>query len=239
MKKFFIAFLIMALSPLAGVAADDFLSDPSLLQNDPRFGDDRVFLPDGIEGRMQKYDSVMVDEPEIFIAADSPYGGFKASDMAALADMMRKAYIEGFTAESANLKVVEEAGPSTLYLRLALKNVYVKKKKRGLFAYTPVGAVVKGVHDVASDAIDKSTLVELTIEGELHDSVTTQTEAAFHMDRGHRKDSSHKEEAAQWTITGDIAEALGRRLACQLDNLRLDEGQGRNCIGEIAMPGAE
>jgi len=223
-------------SPLACTAAEDFLSDPSLLHSDPRFGDDRVYLADGIEERMRRYHSVMVDEPEIFIAPDSPYGGFKPSDMAALANMVRRAYIDGLTKESANLKVVGEESSSTLYLRMAMKNVYIKKKKRGLFAYTPVGAVVKGVHDVASDAIDKSTLIELTVEGELHDSMTKETQAAFHLDRGHRKDKSHEEEAAQWEITGAIAEALGRRLGCQLDNLTVAEGQKRDCIAEIAMP---
>jgi len=95
-------------SPLACTAAEDFLSDPSLLRSDPRFGDDRVYLADGIEERMRRYHSVMVDEPEIFIAPDSPYGGFKPSDMAALANMVRRAYIDGLTKESANLKVVGE-----------------------------------------------------------------------------------------------------------------------------------
>ena len=141
------ALLIMAsalAAPLTASAQDTFLSDPSLLQSDPRFGADLVYLPGNVEERMRNYDSVMVDEPEVFIAPDSPYGGFKASDMAALTSMVRAAYIQGFTDESTNLQVVDEASPSTLYLRLALKNVYVKKNKRGLFTYTPVGAVMKG-----------------------------------------------------------------------------------------------
>jgi len=225
--------------PLTASAQDTFLSDPSLLESDPRFGVDLVYLPSDVEERMRNYDSVMVDEPEVFIAPDSPYGGFKASDMAALTSMVRVAYIEGFTNESTNLQVVDEASPSTLYLRLALKNVYVKKKKKGLFAYTPVGAVVKGVHDVASDAIDKTTLVELTVEGEMHDSLTKATQAAFHIERGQRKDSSHKEAAAHWEITGAIAEALGHRLACQLDNVRSSEAQKRDCFAEIPMPAVD
>lgn len=237
MKRFLTILLLISSSGwLINAAAEDFLTDPSLLQNDPRFGDDLVYVPADIEGRMQRYDSVMVDEPEIFVAPDSPYTGFKASDMAVLADTMRRAYIEGLAAESASLKVVDEPSASTLYLRLALKNIYIKKKQRGLFAYTPVGAVMKGAHDIASDAIDKSTLVELTVEGELHDSMTKETQAAFHMKRGQHKDQSHQEQVAEWEITGAIAEALGRRLGCQLDSLRLAEGLKPGCITEIPMP---
>ena len=38
-------------------------------------------------------------EPEIFVAPDSPYGGFKASAMAARSDMLRKSFMDGLSSE--------------------------------------------------------------------------------------------------------------------------------------------
>ena len=239
MKKFSILCItLLFIAPMVSVAADDFLTNPSLLRSDEHFGADKVYFPDDILEQLKKYDSIMVDEPEIFIAADSPYSGFKGSDMAALSDMLRKSFIQGVTTEPVsigNFKAADEPGPSVLYLRMALKNVYIKKKKRGLLTYTPVGAVAKGIHDVASEAIDKSTLVEMTLEAEMHDSTTSNTLFMIDMERGQRKAHHQKEDAAEWEMTGVLAEELGRRLACRLDNARLPDEQKRDCLKAIPL----
>jgi hypothetical protein len=228
-----IVYLGSAVSTWAG---DDFLTNPSALERDPRFGNDRIYLVEDIEERIKGFDSIMVDEPVIFLAPDSPYGGFKASDMSALAAMLRQSFIEGLTSEPVTIghfSVVEEPGPSVLYLRMAMKNVYIKKKKRGLLGYTPVGAVAKGVSDATKEAIDKSTLVEMTIEAELHVSTTSETLAAMALDRGQRKARGQKEIAAEWTMSGEIVHTLGRRFACRLDNAIVPAEEARDCIGEI------
>jgi hypothetical protein len=180
----------------------------------------------------------MIDEPEIFLAEDSPYKGFKASDLAAVAELFRQGFIEGMKKQPVsfgNFKVVEEPGPSVLYLRTALVDVYVQKHKRGLLAYTPVGAVVKGVHDIASDAIDKSTLVELKIEVEMQETGSGDIVMAGILDRGHRKAHHVKEEAAGWDAPANVAEKLGRRLACRLDNARLPADKRSDCVKAIPI----
>lgn len=227
---------VFMVAPLAGWAQDDFLTDPSALGTDPRFGDDKVYLVDNIEERLKGFDSIMIDEPEIFVSPDSPYGGFKGSDIAALSSMLRQSFIDGFTSESVRygkFTVVDEPGPSVLYLRSAMKNVYIKKKKRGLFSYTPVGAIAKGVSDSGKEAIDKSTLVEMTMEAEVHASQTHEILAAIALDRGQRKAHGKKEDAAEWEQSREIEHALGRRFACRLDNARAPEGEVRDCITEI------
>ena len=41
--------------------------------------------------------------------------------------------------------MVNKAGPGVLYLRAALTNVKVAKKKRGVLGYTPIGFVATSV----------------------------------------------------------------------------------------------
>ena len=87
--------------------------------------------------------------------------------------MLRKSFIKGLSSQPVsigNFKVVEEAGPSVLYVRMALKDLYIKKEKRGLLSYTPVGMVAHGVADMASDAVDKTTLVEMKVEVEMQET---------------------------------------------------------------------
>ena len=230
------------LASTAAMAQDtSFLSHPELLSRDSRFADDPVYLADDFLARAKGYSRVMVDEPVIFIAPDSPYSGFKASDIAALSAMLRESFQQGLASEPVSFgsfEVTEQAGEGTLYLRMALKNVYIRKNKRGLFSYTPVGAVAHGVKSAASEAIDKSTLVEMTVEAEVLDSVSNEVLFAIAMERGQREDKKAKieEQAVDWEATGTIAETMGRRMACRIDNARRPEDQRRDCIAEIPVP---
>lgn len=227
--------LTLLMGASVNVFADDFLTAQEKLQADPRFGGDMVYFPDGIEERLGGYDSLMVDEPVIFIADKSTYKGFKASDLAAISDMLRKSFIKGLSTQQVSIgsyKVVEQPGPSVLYVRLALKDVYVEKEKRGLLSYTPVGLVAHGVVDMASEVVDKTNLVELKVEVEMQDTQSGEVLFASILDRGHRKNKQahQKEEQAGWDTPGALAEVLGRRLACRLDNARLPVDKQPDCL---------
>ena len=201
-----------------------------------------VYFPDDVLERLPNYDSLMVDEPILFLAEDSRYKGFKASDLTAISDMLRKSFISGLKDQPVsigNFKVVEKPGPGVLYVRLALKDLYVKKEKRGLFSYTPVGMVAHGLSDIASDAIDKTTLVEMKVEVEMQETEYGDVLFAAVLDRGHRRDKKahQKEEDVGWNTSGAIAEALGKRLACRLDNARLPEAKQADCLKRIPIEG--
>ena len=228
------------LTASSAFAADDFLTAPEQLKPDPRFGNDPAYFPDDILERLPNYDSLMVDEPIIFIADDSRYKGFKASDLAAISEMLRKSFISGLSDQPVsigNFKVVDEPGPGVLYVRLALKDVYVKKEERGLFSYTPVGMVAHGVTEIASDAIDKTSLIEMKVEVEMQDTESGEVLMAAIIDRGQRRDKmAHKQkEEAGWDAPGSVAEKLGRRLACRLDNARLPEAKRVECVATIPI----
>lgn len=229
--------LSLASAP-ALLSAEEFLTDPSSLRSYERFAGDKIYFVEDILQRLPAYKNVLVDEPVIFIAADSPYTGFKPSDLAALADMIRTSFIDGLTTQPVSFghyQAVDQPGAGTLYVRLALKNLHIRKNKRGVLAYTPVGAVAHGVKNMAKETLDKTTLVEMTVEGELQDSQSGEVLFAISMTRGQRADKAAKikEESANWEATGQIAGAFGRRLACRLDNTGLPEDQRKDCIAAI------
>ena len=62
--------------------------------------------------------------------------------------------------------VVDKAGPQTLLVRLAITGVKLKKKKRGLMGYIPIGAVAGAV----TGAYRKVTLEDVSIEAEVLDA---------------------------------------------------------------------
>ena len=231
--------ILLVLAPVAGLA-ESFLSHPEQLQPDERFAGNLMYFSEDALERLPGYDSVMVDEPVIFLAPDSPYDGFKASDMTDLSNLMRDSLTAGLANEPTsfgNYRVVDEPGTGVLYLRIALTNVYIRKNKRGLLSYTPTGFIAHGARSLSKEVFEKTTLVEMSLEAELLDSQGGEVLFAGILDLGHRKDKkAHvKEEAADWEVTGAIAETMGRRLACRLDNARRPQDQRRNCIEELPL----
>ena len=83
--------IMLLLGIASGLRAESFLSHPEQLQPDPRFGDGKVYFASNLVDLLPRFDSVMVDEPVLFLADDSPYKGLKASDMAAVSQLMRRA----------------------------------------------------------------------------------------------------------------------------------------------------
>ena len=64
----------------------------------------------------------------------------KPDDLKALSEALRDT-LSGSLAEG-GYSVTQKPGPGVVYLRVALTDVMVEKKKRGLLAYTPAGAVI-------------------------------------------------------------------------------------------------
>ena len=102
------------------------------------------YVAPGAEDRMAGYFAVMIDQPEIFIANDSPYRGVKPKQLNTLADALRAGIASGL---SEDLFVVDRPGENVLYLSVAATNLKLTKKKKSILGYTPVGlvtGVVKG-----------------------------------------------------------------------------------------------
>ncbi len=214
--------LTVGLCAMASAAAqnNDFLSDYSTLQDhdeDTRFTA-RVYQVPNAEQRLGDYTSIMVDQPEIFIAADSKYKGAKGDQLKALADVARLSTIAQL--EAGGLNVVDTPSTDTLYMRWAITDLYLQKKKRGILSYTPVGMVVHTTKSAATrDLWKKIDIAELRIEIELTDVVTGEViVAGISHQQGFRKQKGEKADLVTWQELEALFDTTGARLSCGLTN---------------------
>ncbi|MEE4300065.1 MAG: DUF3313 domain-containing protein [Pseudomonadales bacterium] len=235
--------LTSAHSALAAAEPSGFLDDYDQLRADPGFAADRVYLVPDAADRFARYDAVMVDQPEVFIASDSRYRGMKPDDLKLLADSFRSAVTDEL---SETYRIAEEPGPGVLYLRFATTDLQLRKT-RNLLDFTPVGVVtnvVPGVRDVKSalrsavikDFSRRVSLIELTIEAELLDSVSGERIAALVAQLGQRRDreAGLEQRATSWEEAEQVVRTYGSRLVCRLDNARKEPEQRGDCslLGE-------
>lgn len=129
---------------------------------------DLAYIAPGAVKRLSAYNAVMVDQPEILFSPDSKIKGMKPDDLKALSEALRDT-LSGSLAEG-GYAVAQKPGPGVIYLRVALTDVMVEKKKRGLLAYTPAGAVIKAGSDLVKETFNKVDFVETTFQAELVDS---------------------------------------------------------------------
>jgi hypothetical protein len=157
---------ILLLSLLASAAsASDFIEDMPQLQPDADRAGAMVWTKPG--ANRAAYTRVMLEPVTIFISPDSKYKGLSAEELATLSQTFLDTMTKTLEPE---VPVVNQAGPGVLYLRVALTNVNVAKKKRGLLGYTPIGFVATTVKDaVAGPSI---SLQDAVFEVEALDSTT-------------------------------------------------------------------
>ena len=230
------------LSLLSGLALAEsgFLSDYSQLKpvKNSTGDDELVYVAPGAYERAVGYSAVMVDQPEILFSADSEYRGMKPEDVLELASIMRSVAKERLE-ERGRYKVVEQPGPDVLFVRMGLTELYLKKKKRGVLAYTPVGAVAKLGTDALKETLSKVDIIEMTFEAELLDSVSKDVLGAIVIPSGARKADDQKEERMDMKeFQGEIQE-YASRLSCQLDNAKLPQAERINCTDPMARQARE
>ena len=222
-------------------AESGFLTDYSKLKPAPgATGTDRVYVAPGAEKRAAQYTAVMVDEPEILFSADSEYRGMKPEDIKELSTIMRdtlKSRIEA----GGHYAVVDKPGPNVLYVRSALTELYLKKKARGVLAYTPVGAVVKAGSDALRETLSKIDIIEMTLEAELADSQSGEVLSQMVVAQGARKDKAQgqKEQRMDMDEFRARIHEYGERLRCRLDNGRLPQEQWIDCTNPQARQARE
>jgi len=229
MKKFLILAVGLCTAATAFGQNNDFLTDYSLLKpNEGGFITQRYFDDDLLQ-RMADYNAVFVDQPEIFVAADSKYKGAKGDQLKALADVARLATMDRL--EANGYMVATEPGANTLYLRWAITDLYLQKKKRGILSFTPIGMVVHATTQAAvRDLWKKIDIAELSIEAEFSDFVTGEIlGAAVSGQLGMRKASGQKADLVSWQELDALFQTLGERVSCVLDAARTPESEWRAC----------
>ena len=137
-SRSFLAGAVLALGLQQAVAADSgFIDNMPQLTPDPDRAGAMVWQKPDLN--RAAYTRVMFEPITIFISPDSEYKGLKADELKAMSDGFQEAITKTLEPD---IPVVNQAGPGVLYLRVALTNVKVAKKKRGLLGYTPIGFVV-------------------------------------------------------------------------------------------------
>jgi hypothetical protein len=203
-----------------------FLSDYSKLKQSSDKYMDYTYIAEGAPDRMANYTAVMIDQPEIFVAANSKYKGMKPDDMKQLADAFRGALAGSL---STTYMIVDQAGPNVLYVHFAISNVQLKKKKKGLLSYTPIGFVAGAAKSaMTSDFTKKIDLKGLTVEMEVLDSNSHDQLAALLETRSGKKD-----EPASWAELEALIAVYSHRVSCRLDNARRAVEDRVDCVSDM------
>jgi len=216
---------------------NDFLTDYSALEEREkgRFIH-KAYLVPRVWERLADYHSVMIDQPEIFIAADSKYKGAKGDQLKALADVARLSTMARL--EANGYAVVDNPRPDTIYMRWAITDLYLQKKKRGILSYTPVGMVVHATKSAATrDLWKKIDIVELSLEIEYSDVVTGEIIAAgIAHQLGFRKQKGEKADVVSWQELEALFDTVGERMVCGLSNSEVREEEWQDCAAVWIEP---
>lgn len=216
------------MSSLAEEQFSGFLDDYEQLQPAEDVWLDYIYTGPDFRQKVSDTTAFMVEQPEIFIAADSKYKGMKPDDMKLMADSLRAIFAEALLEE---YQIAASPGPNTLVMRMAFTNVHLKKKGRSLLGYTPVGFVVGGAKTaLVDDFFDKILLTEAVWEAEIYDSQTGERYGALIIGLGNKDD---KKEFTNWEELSHALEVGASRVMCRLDNAKAAEGEMRDCLAEI------
>jgi hypothetical protein len=228
--KVFLALAIGAFSmpALAQVPFSGFLDDYEQLQPSDDVWLNYIYTGPDWQKRLSNTTAFMLEQPEIFIAADSKYGGMKPDDMKMMADSLRAIFAEALVEK---FQIAASPGPNTLVMRMAFTNVHLKKKGRSLLGYTPVGFVASSAKKaLMNDFVDNILLTEVVWEAEILDSQTGERHGALIISLGNK---NKKKEFTSWDQLMQVLEVGAERILCRIDNVRSAEGEIRDCLAEI------
>ena len=187
------------------------------------FGGKTSPIPD-LTDKMATLTKIMVDQPEIFISPDSAYKGMKPDDGIAISEALRAAVMGNIKEEY----LVEEMGPDVIYLRMAITDVHLKKKKRRLVSYTPVGLVANVAKNVVvSDMVKKVDLERVTIEAQSINSATGENLGRLIIKLSLAADNDSDE--ATWGNLMEQFDAIGKQIACRIRNAKVVAGGREDC----------
>lgn len=116
--------------------------------------------------KVSDYTKFSIQPVTLFISPQSKYKGVNADDLKAVADRLRGALVNALEPD---YPVVDKPGAGVMVVRIAITDLRLKKKKRGLLGYTPIGFVAGAVTSSAGDNIN---LLDAGMEWELLDGAS-------------------------------------------------------------------
>ena len=219
--------VVLAMTPL-GVAAEEliysgFMSDYSQLTKVTDGTADYRYLAPDANDRLARYNAIMIDQPEIFIAVDSPYRGAKPRQLDTLAESLRAGISE---AVRGDIYVVDRPAENVLYLSTAITNLKLNKRKKSALQYLPVALVVGGVAGAASsDIAKKADFGGLVFELEAFDSMTGERIVAI-------IDSIEPvgKGPETWEDVDVLMRRYGKLISCRFRNAHLPQEERVDCF---------
>ncbi len=160
---------------------------------------------------LSAYTKVMIDPITIFIDPNSKYKGIDPDELMILAHSFRETIIQNLEPE---YPVVGQQGAGVLRMRIAITNVKLKKKKKGLFSYTPIGMVASGVQSSAGKNIN---LVKASIEAELIDGKTGEQVGVLVDTQPHK---GGEDEKPSWDTIQKTFEFYAKRFRQRMNEAR-------------------
>lgn len=191
-----------------GTKYSGFIDNYPELKKDQAGVGGMIYRKPGVD--LANYDKIMIEPIEIWLSKNSEYNGFSPDDYKAITDELYKNLVTNL---EPNYPVVSRPGKGVLLLRLAITDVYAKKKKRGLLGYTPIGLVAGAV----TGAYRHIELKEATIEAEMLDAETMDQLGVLVDKLSVSKGADHKGDETSWD---EISENLGfyaKRFRSRLD----------------------
>jgi hypothetical protein len=181
--------------------------------------------------RLSKYTALMIDQPEILISPKSEYSGAKPADLEAISEQVRKDIIEALKA--GGYGIVEAPGPNVLYLKSAVTDLMLKRKKRRLLAYTPVGFVLKAGVDATRDMMEKYDIMGDAAQGQILDSQSSEVLGEFVALRGNNG------QRITFDQMNTEIQGFASRLRCRLDNTHVPADKRIDCLDPAARAARE
>ncbi|MBT8441399.1 MAG: DUF3313 domain-containing protein [Gammaproteobacteria bacterium] len=199
--------------------------DYEALRMEPREkGFDLVYIAPGAFERLGEYDGVMIDQPEIWIDRTSDYPGTKADYLKAIVDLVRDklagALIRG------GHDVVEAPGPRVAFIRVALTDLYLKKKPgKQTRGYTAIGS--QTTEEMMRTMLDYFDVVEVALQLEVVDLATEEVLGAAVIKRGERgAESDQRLDFGEFLA---VVDEYAGRVRCRFDNGRLPKDEWVDC----------
>lgn len=157
---------VVALMAAGAHSADRFLTAEEQAKLQPVPGEEGLmrYSPSGKLGT--DFPKALIGSVTFFYAEDSKSKDIDADEMKQISDAMKQAMVQVL---SKDWQIVQAPGPDVAQVNVAITDIKLKHKKRGLLGYTPIGLVATGVGNLAGMRL---TLGNAVLEGEVIDSAS-------------------------------------------------------------------
>jgi hypothetical protein len=122
------------------------------------------------ERDLKKYNKIMVAPLEIWLSPDSEYKGLSADQIGLVNRMFQSKLTEVLEPD---YPIVSQPGNDVLVLRVAMTNVNIKKRDRGVRQWLPPMLIYRGADALLNESLKGLELNDAQLEGAMRDSKTS------------------------------------------------------------------